>query len=109
MRQQSTLAPCLQYIVSLTSDLTPIPGTLRGIQNIHSVPSCDHKIATVYPYQIPFTEKCRPATGLRYFYLVNSRTQKIVPNSMIALTHKPKNMCTGVNSYLEFIVKQTVR
>lgn len=100
--------PCLQYIVHLNSDLTPIPSTMQGVQSIHKLPSCKHKIARVLPYQVPVTKECRPKTHLRYFYLINKRTNAIVPNSMVALSHKPKNMCTGVNSYLEFIVQKTV-
>jgi len=102
------VSPCLTYTVHLDSALCPIPSTMQGVTKIHKVASCQHKIATVPNYQVAVTKECRPKSHLRYFYLINSRTKKIVPNSMFSMTHKPKNMCTGVNSILEFIVQKTV-
>lgn len=93
--------PCLFYKVQLAQTGEPLVGTMQGYPNAKISDPCAQ--ALVPNYQVPVTEECRPASGLRYFYKVD-RNGKIVPNSMWSATKKPKSMCSGQHSVLEFIV-----
>lgn len=98
--------PCLSYFVHLNSVGEPIPSTMFADQTGQGQASCGRLIARVPTTQVPYSEECRPQSGLRYFYRMNSQTGRIVPNSMFSGSHKPKSMCSGTSRILEFIITQ---
>jgi hypothetical protein len=104
----SIQSPCSGYIVTLNPETgEPLLGTMRLRPNTKLDPgfnTCNE--APVPSTQVSLSLECRPASRLRYFYLVNSQTGKVVPNSMFTRTTGPTNMCTSVNNVLEFVVQQ---
>lgn len=97
--------PCLNYFVNIRPDGTPIPGTMSARSTRQEKTPCTE--AWLPPYQMspPANHKqCFPATGLRYWYQKNSQTNLINPNSLIAIQGKPTPLCSGQNTYLEYII-----
>lgn len=59
------------------------------------------------PYQMSVPAgktRCFPTNGLRYFYKINSQTGRVLPNSLFSQQGKPRNMCTGVEKIVEYLV-----
>lgn len=109
MDLSGALSNCLFYFVHLNSAGKPIPGTMFA-QESNAKINPDNKctIARLTPYQMgipPGRVKCTDNnTHMRYWYMINSQTQKIVPNSFFETIGQPKSRCSGKNTILEFIV-----
>ena len=99
---------CISYFTHVDSEGAPILGTMFAAAKAHGQAKCKRLIAPVPPYQVAVTKECRPESRLRYFYKIKFdkrlQTNVIVPNSMTAGYHKPKSMCSGTESLLEFII-----
>lgn len=100
---------CLFYKVKLSASKEPILGTMMAFDNNKVLDPCTE--ARVLPYQVNIHRECYPKSGLRYFYKTvkdkRLNVNRVVPNSMFSMLHKPKSMCTGQETILEFIVEQT--
>lgn len=101
------VSPCLTYRINLNpSTHEPLIATMRGEKSQRfdkDFNGCNEAILSNTQTTTPAGYvQCFPKSGLRYFYLVNHLNNQIVPNSMRAFTHKPKNMCVGISSWLEY-------
>jgi hypothetical protein len=100
------LSNCLTYVVNLNEDGTPILGTMRS-QNKNA------KLAKGYKCReaiLPATQMVAPAgkrqcffkNHVRYFYKVSKISGDILSNSMFSQIGKPRNMCSGNFTILEY-------
>ena len=101
------ISPCLYYWVNLNPATgEPLMTTMRAQDNNrYDVGYGPCTEARVPPYQMVAPQglkQCFPKSGLRYFYKVNNRTGRILPNSMFSQQGKPANMCIGHYNILEF-------
>lgn len=101
-----TANPCLFYFIHLDSQGFPIPGTMFSKKTNKLDPGykCFEARLTSTQSIVPAGQtQCFGPNGLRYYYRVNSRTGQIIPNSFFSQRGKPKSMCSGTNTILEYI------
>lgn len=101
-----TTKPCLFYYVHLDQQGFPIPSTMFSKLNnqLDKGLKCREARLTNYQMTVPQgTLRCYGPGNRRYFYLVNSQTNQIVPNSFFSQVGRPRTMCTGVNKVLEYL------
>lgn len=103
---RGVLSNCLTYVVNLNEDGTPILGTMRSQVNNAKIAKgyvCREAILPAAQMQVPSGHvQCFFKNHIRYFYKVNKITNRILSNSMFAQVGKPRNMCSGVYSILEY-------
>lgn len=100
------LSNCLTYFIHLDSEGLPIDDTMFSKQNnahIDKGYGCREARLTNTQMDIPAGHvPCYHKNHFRYFYKVNKLTGKILPNSFFHQIGKPKSMCVGVYSILEY-------
>lgn len=106
MSDNSLRSGCQFYFVQLNAAKEPIPGTMRSkptnkLDTSNTV-CTEGRLPNVQMVAPAGLKQCFPKSGLRYYYLVNTSTKAIIPNSLISRKGRPDRMCIGINSYLEY-------
>lgn len=100
------LSNCLQYFVHLNDAGWPIPGTMFSKQDMFKKDpgyGCFEAILPAAQMTIPAGHvQCFNSDHYRFFYKVNKATGKILPNSLWMQIGKPRNMCSGGFTILEY-------
>lgn len=102
MPTTTVLKPCLYYFVNLNALGVPIPETMMSKTNNKFDENMQCHQARVPATQMSYEGRCFP--GFFYYYKVNKKTGKILPNSMWQQQNKISYSCSGIYSILEFIV-----
>lgn len=100
------LSNCLTYVVNLDAEGAPILGTMRS-QNKNAKLAkgygCREAILPATQMVVPTDHvQCFFKNHVRYFYKVSKITGDILSNSMFSQVGKPRNMCSGNFTILEY-------
>lgn len=100
----SQYKPCIFYHVKLDNNGAPILGTMQGYHTNRITDPCT--TAWLPPYQMTLPAgktHCFAKNHIRYYYLQNKITGKVVPNSLFQ--HIGQSVrCIGQNNVLEYLV-----
>jgi len=100
----SQFSQCQFYHVKLGTEGQPLLGTMQAFPYNRIEDPCTTAWLPPYQMSVPAGKtRCFLKNHQRFFYLKNSQTGKVVPNSLTAhIGQVPR--CTGVNQVLEYLV-----
>jgi hypothetical protein len=102
----SQYSQCQFYKVQLNpASGIPVITTMQGYHNNRISNPCIEAWLPPYQMSVPAGKThCFSKNGLRYFYKINSQTNRVLANSLFSQHGKPRNMCTGVEKIVEYLV-----
>lgn len=98
--------PCTFYFATLNSAGFPIPSTQRSKHtndyDKHNNICTETRLPPTQMVAPVGKKQCFSKDGFRYFYQVNIRNNRVIPNSLMQIKGKPSQMCIGVHQWLEW-------
>lgn len=101
----TTQYPCKYFKVRLNANTgEPLLGTMYESNSFQIKDPCSEAFLPPYQMGIPSGKvQCFREDGLRFFYKMDIRSKRILPNSMFQATAKPTLMCnSGGYTILEY-------